>query len=146
MDQAVERLAFGPPWKADGGLGVPGEWLVTEPDGGVVHPDTLGGRWSRLTTSAGVPPITLHGARHSYAMLALGAGARLDVVSRQLGHASATFTADIYTHDSDEAAHQAAALVGRFGGMKEGPKHRALSFALVVAVAGAGFEPATSGL
>jgi integrase len=45
-------------------------------------------------------------------MLALGAGARLDVVSRQLGHASATFTADIYTHDSDEAAHQAAALVG----------------------------------
>jgi hypothetical protein len=30
--------------------------------------------------------------------------------------------------------------------MTEGPVSRALSFALVVAVAGAGFEPATSGL
>ena len=80
-------------------------------------------------------------------MLALGAGARLDVVSRHFGHASATFTADIYTHDSDEAAHQQRGTSwGNFGGMKEGPKHRALSFALVVAVAGAGFEPATSGL
>jgi integrase len=29
---------------------------------------------------------------------------RLDVVSRQLGHASISTTANIYTHDSDEAA------------------------------------------
>jgi integrase len=110
-DQAAERLAFGAPWKADGGLGVPGEWVVTEPDGAVIHPDTLLGRWKRLATSAGVPAIPLHGARHSYAMLALGAEARLDVVSRQLGHASAAFTADIYAHHSDEAAAQAAELV-----------------------------------
>ncbi len=110
-DQAVERLAFGAPWKSDGGLGVPGEWVATEPDGAVTHPDTLLGRWKRLAASAGVPAIPLHGARHSYAMLALGAGARLDVVSRQLGHASAAFTADIYAHHSDEAAAQAAELV-----------------------------------
>jgi integrase len=64
-----------------------------------------------MTTAAGVPPIGLHGARHSYAMLALGAGARLDVVSRQLGHATAGFTATFYTHDEDEAAAHAADLV-----------------------------------
>jgi integrase len=45
-------------------------------------------------------------------MLALGAGARLDVVSRQLGHASAAFTANQYTHDDEESAQTAAALVG----------------------------------
>jgi integrase len=40
-EQAEERLAFGEPWKSDGGLGVEAAWVVTEPDGGVVHPDTL---------------------------------------------------------------------------------------------------------
>jgi integrase len=50
-----------------------------------------------------VTPITLHGGRHSYAELALGAGVRLHVVSRQLGHRSISTTADIYTHDNDSA-------------------------------------------
>jgi integrase len=47
----------------------------------------------------------------SYAELALGAGVRLDVVSRQLGHASISTTANVYTHDSDEAAADAAERV-----------------------------------
>jgi integrase len=84
---------------------------TTEPDGAVVQPDTLLARWRRLAGGAEVPPITLHGARHSYAMLALEAGARLDVVSRQLGHASIATTENIYTHDSDEAAAEAAERV-----------------------------------
>lgn len=62
---------------------------------------------------AGVTPIGLHGARHSYAEIALGAGVRLDVVSRTLGHASSAFTADQYSHDSDAAATEAAEIVGR---------------------------------
>jgi integrase len=112
-EQAEERLAFGGPWKSDGGLGVEAAWLVTEPDGGVVHPDTLLARWKRLVEVAGVTPIGLHGARHSYAELALAAGVRLDVVSRQLGHASISTTADVYSHDSDESATEAAELVAR---------------------------------
>jgi transposase len=42
----------------------------------------------RLVKTAGTTPIGLHGARHSYAEIALAAGVRLDVVSRTLGHAS----------------------------------------------------------
>jgi len=106
--QAEERLAFGPAYKADGGLGVEAAWIVTEPDGSVIHPDTLLRRWQAIVKQAGVTPITLHGARHSYAELALGAGVRLDVVSRQLGHASISTTANIYTHDNNEAAAEAA--------------------------------------
>jgi hypothetical protein len=68
--QAVDRLAFGPRWKTDGGLGQEAAWVVTEPDGTVIHPDTLSGRWVRLATAAKVPAIPLHGARHSYATLA----------------------------------------------------------------------------
>lgn len=66
-----------------------------------------------LVKRAGVTPISLHGARHSYAELALAAGVRLDVVSRQLGHASISTTANIYTHDNDAAAAEAARTVGR---------------------------------
>jgi integrase len=60
--QSAERLAFGPAWKEDGGLGVQADWIVTEADGTVVHPDTLLGRWKRLVKVAGVPAIPLHGA------------------------------------------------------------------------------------
>jgi integrase len=45
-------------------------------------------------------------------MLALGAGVRLDVVSRQLGHASIAITADVYGHDDPEAAVEAAGKLG----------------------------------
>jgi integrase len=112
-EQNENRLAFGEAWKADGGVGVEADWIVTEAHGVIVHPDTLLGRWKRLVRQAGVTPIGLHGARHSYAEIALGAGVRLDVVSRTLGHASAAFTADRYSHDSDAAAAEAAELVGR---------------------------------
>jgi integrase len=111
--QAKDRLAFGGAWKMDGGLGLEVPWVVTEPNGYVVNPETLLGRWKRLVTVAGVTLISLHGARHSYAELALSAGVRLDVVSRQLGHASISTTANTYTHDSDAAATEAAEIVGR---------------------------------
>jgi integrase len=109
--QAEEHLAFGPAWKTDGGVSVPAAWVVTEPNGAVIHPETLRRRWRVVARRAGVPEIPLHGARHSYAMLALGAGVRLDVVSRQLGHSSIATTANIYTHEDDEAAAQAAEMV-----------------------------------
>jgi integrase len=112
-EQNEDRLAFGAAWKADGGIGVEADWIVTEADGTVVNPDTLLGRWKRLVKVAGVTPIGLHGARHSYAEIALAAGVRLDVVSRTLGHASSAFTADQYSHDSDAAAAEAAEIVGR---------------------------------
>jgi integrase len=81
--------------------------------GMIVHPDTLLRPWQALVKVAGVTPIGLHGARHSYATLALEAGVRLDVVSRQLGHASIATTGNIYAHDSDEAATEAAARIGK---------------------------------
>ena len=111
VEQAKEQLIFGGAWKDTGGLGVEAPWVVTEPDGVVIHTDTLTRRFRRLARAAGVPEIPLHGLRHSYAELALGAGVRLDVVSRQLGHSSIATTGNIYTHDTDEAAAEAAEKV-----------------------------------
>jgi hypothetical protein len=43
--------------------------------------------------------------------LALAAGARLDVVSRQLEHASIAITADVDGHPDDKAASEASEIV-----------------------------------
>jgi integrase len=110
--QNEDRLAFGAAYKHHGGLGVEAAWVVTEPDGYVVNPDTLLRRWRALVKTAGVKPIPLHGARHSYATLALEAGVRLDIVSRQLGHSSVAITADVYGHPDDDALSQAAERLG----------------------------------
>jgi integrase len=40
----------------------------------VIDPDTFRRRFRAVARAAGVPEIPLHGARHSYATLALGAG------------------------------------------------------------------------
>lgn len=110
--QAEERLAFGPAYRTMGGLHLEAAWIVTEPTGFVVHPDTLLRRWRALVKQAGVKSIPLHGARHSYATLALEAGVRLDIVSKQLGHASIAITADTYGHPDDKALEEAARQVG----------------------------------
>ena len=116
--QASERLLFGPAWRTGGGVGLDADWVVTEADGSIVQPDTMLGRWQRLVKTAKVPAIPLHGARHSYATLALEGGVRLDVVSTQLGHSSVATTADIYAHVSEAAAVEAAE---RIGGILDNP-------------------------
>jgi integrase len=44
--------------------------------------------------------------------MALAGGVRLDVVSKQLGHASIAITADVYGHPDDEAREEAARRMG----------------------------------
>jgi Phage integrase family len=107
----TRRLTLGPAWRADGGPGIETSWIVTEQDGAVINPETILGRWRSVVRTAGVPAIPLHGARPSNAETALRAGARPDVVSRQLGHASISTTANIYLHDADDSASEAAELL-----------------------------------
>jgi integrase len=44
--------------------------------------------------------------------MALAGGVRLDIVSKQLGHASVAITADVYGHPGDEEVAKAAQLWG----------------------------------
>ena len=99
--RARERLAFGPAYQ-DGG------WICAEPDGSRIAPDTMSSRSAALERRAGVPLRGLHAYRHTHATLALAAGTRLDVVSRQLGHSSIAITADVYGHPDDKALEEAA--------------------------------------
>jgi len=66
---------------------------------------------------AGLPNIRLYDLRHTAATLALTVGVSPKVVSEQLGHTSAAFTLDVYSHvlphmQADAAAKVEAALLG----------------------------------
>ena len=68
-----------------------------------------------IATAAGLPRIRLHDVRHSYATAALKAGVPPKVISERLGHATAAFTLQTYTHVipgmDESAADTVAALI-----------------------------------
>jgi integrase len=62
-----------------------------------------------LLREAGLPNIRLYDLRHTSATLALTVGVPPKVVSEQLGHASAAFTLDTYSHVLPHMQEEAAA-------------------------------------
>jgi integrase len=55
-----------------------------------------------------LPPIGLHGLRHTHASLGLAKNVPLVIMSDRLGHSSVAITGDVYSH-SPPSQHQAAA-------------------------------------
>jgi len=83
--QAAERELLGASY-ADSGL------LCTWPNGRPIHPARFSDWFQQHATAAGLPRITLHGLRHSYATAALKAGVPVKVMSERLGHATVAIT------------------------------------------------------
>jgi site-specific recombinase XerD len=69
----------------------------------------------------GVKPFTPHALRHYFATHSLRNGARLEVVSRILGHASVSITADIYTHIDEEEIHDTHRRFSPFADLMPAP-------------------------
>ncbi len=108
--QAAERLAWGPAW-TDHGL------VFTREDGTPLRPRQVARSFDRLVAAAGLPALTMHGLRHSYATAGLAGGVDLKVMSERLGHANVAITADLYTHvlpamDAAAAAAVAGLILG----------------------------------
>ena len=63
---------------------------------------------SRVLKGEGLPKIRFHDLRHTFATLALQNGVDVNTVSGMLGHFSAGFTLDTYTHVTTESQVKAA--------------------------------------
>lgn len=106
--QLEERLAWGPGYQE---LGL----VFTREGGSPVHPTGFANVFERLVRSSGLPRLTVHGLRHTFASLALEAGVHPKKVQEILGHSSISVTMDTYSHllrsSADGTTSVVAALI-----------------------------------
>lgn len=101
-----ERLLVGPDFE-DLGL------VFHQPDGSWLRPDAVSEVFLRRVRRYGLPRLTLHGLRHTWATLALEQGIHPRVVQERLGHSTIAITLGIYSHVSPTLHDEAADLIAR---------------------------------
>jgi integrase len=103
--QLLERAAMA------GGWGNELDLVHTREDGSPIHPQAFSEAFAQHVTEAKLPKLSLHGLRHTHATIALRAGVHPKVVSERLGHASVSFTLDVYTDSLPDMQETAASLI-----------------------------------
>ncbi len=83
-------------------------WVFPSPTGGPISPDSVLQMLHRVLDRAGLPRVRFHHLRHTFASLALQNGVDIKTVSGMLGHYSAGFTLDTYTHITTPTQREAA--------------------------------------
>jgi integrase len=104
-DQAARRLAIGAGWLDQ-------DLVFTSVDGRALRPDGVTKAFAGAVARSGQPRIRFHDLRHSRASHLARAGAHPVVIQTQLGHSSAMFSQEVYTHVDRERSRSAATAVG----------------------------------
>lgn len=125
LEEVAQFLAVSPRWIYDNYQSLGMLTTHVEPDQDLLFtsPRTRGplhrdyyrqSIWIPAIRAAGLPPdTTFHDLRHSFASTALAGGVPLLEVSRWLGHASITETADTYGHLLPHAIHRTPEALDR---------------------------------
>lgn len=74
------------------------DFLIQDGFGNALGAQALSSRLTRLEQKNGLPNVTLHGLRHTYASLLHSQGVDMANISANLGHGNLTTTMNIYTH------------------------------------------------
>ena len=80
-------------------------YVLTDSRGEPRHPNMVTWALRDFVDRRGLPPITVHGLRHTFASLANSARIPLVDIGKALGHKDATITGRVYTHIFDQT-HQ----------------------------------------
>ena len=64
--------------------------------------------------SIGLPDARFHDLRHSYAVAAIRSGDDIKTVQGNLGHATASFTLDVYGHVTDQMKRESAERMQKY--------------------------------
>ncbi len=81
-----------------GQLQTPSEFVVLDHKGLPYSPNALSLAFTRFVKKNGLPRVTLHGLRHSFATVASFQGVPLFDIGKALGHSTPATTGRIYTH------------------------------------------------
>lgn len=105
--QAEWQLMAGSMW-ANRGL------VFTNEIGAHLMPHVVYHSYKHLVASIGCPTARFHDLRHSYAVAAIRSGDDIKTVQSNLGHATASFTLDIYGHVTQRMKQESAARMEAF--------------------------------
>lgn len=102
------KKSLGDAWRDEDGR------IFTSDDGAPIFPDSITKWFTDFVKRTGLPKVTVHSLRHTYASLMIADGVPLVVVSHQLGHAQTSTTANIYAHVIASAEAKAAQTFDKF--------------------------------
>ncbi len=102
-------------WKqAAGSAWQESDFVFTNELGQHLMPHTVYHNYKRIVTAIGRPDARFHDLRHSYAVAAIKSGDDIKTVQGNLGHATASFTLDVYGHVTDQMKRDSADRMERF--------------------------------
>ena len=112
VKQIENRLKAGPAWSN------PDDLVFTDETGKHYAFFTFYRRFKKLAADIGRPDARPHDLRHTAATVAIASGADIKSVQDMLGHATASFTLNVYTHTSEQMMKDTAARVqGYYDGL-----------------------------
>lgn len=106
--QAQAQLLAGSEWDNKWGL------VFTNERGGHLTHFTVYKHFKEAVTSIGLECERFHDLRHSYAVAAIESGDDIKTVQSNLGHATASFTLDVYGHVSQKMRQQSTERMEEF--------------------------------
>jgi len=89
----------------------PDSLVFGTPEGKPFNPSVLSHDFGRMVKRIGLEGVRFHDLRHTFASLMLLRGAKPNVISEALGHASVAFTMDVYSHIIEGMQEDAMALL-----------------------------------
>ncbi len=88
-------------------------YMFPSPKTGTMYdPDSFRHTHEKILAAAGIEHIRFHDLRHTFATLSLQNGVDVKTLSNTLGHYSAGFTLDTYTHVTQRMKREAADTIG----------------------------------
>ena len=108
--QNVYRLQAGPAWDDSA---FPDLVFTNEIGGHLAHA-TVYRQFKKLLKQVDVTPIRFHDTRHIFAFLSFASGADPVTTQKQLGHATAKFTQEVYAYSPDERKQRAASAISAY--------------------------------
>lgn len=81
------------------------DYLIQNGFGEPLNGQALASRLERLERRNGLPHVTLHGLRHTYASLLHDSGVDMAMISAEMGHSNLATTMNIYTHIFQSASN-----------------------------------------
>lgn len=100
--QIEAKLLLGGTWSN------PNNLVFTKSTGENLAFYTVYNHFKKIAASVGVPDARFHDLRHTYAVTAIQAGDDIKTVQETLGHATASFTLDVYGHVTDQMKRDSA--------------------------------------